>query len=79
MYLKRYYSIINKTNYISSYYSRVVNAFIVYEWQKIVIFFLKQVDVDFINAQYCLDFYNYDLEFQNEVIIITLIIELKKS
>ena len=42
-------------------------AFIVYEYQKIVIFFLKKADEIFLNAQYCLDFYNYDLEFQNEV------------
>ena len=61
------YAIINSVNYTNSYSCRIIIAFVVYEWQKIVIFFLKKVDDAFNQAQYSLAFYNYDLIKINEI------------
>ena len=61
------YTIIKNVNYTGSYDCRIISSFIVYEWNIIVIFFLKKVDDAFTQAQYSLAFYNYDLIKMNEI------------
>jgi hypothetical protein len=55
-----------KVNYTSNYNSRMISAFIVYDMEIIVVFFLKKIDADFVDSRYTLAFYNYDLEWKNE-------------
>ena len=56
-----------KYNYTSNYNSRMISAFIVYDWSTIVVFFLKKADEEYTNAYYTLAFFNYDLEWKCEV------------
>jgi hypothetical protein len=60
----------HRTDYKSNYNSRMISAFVIYDWSIIVIFFLKRTDTDpkcFDNAKYSLAFYNYQIQWQNEI------------
>ena len=50
-----------KVDYTSNYNSRMISVFIVYEWEKIVVFFLKKADEVNTNAYYTIAFYSYSL------------------
>ena len=56
-----------KVDYTSNYNSRMISAFIVYEWEKIVVFFLKKADEVYTNAYYTIAFYSYSLTWICEV------------
>ena len=56
-----------KYNYTSNYNSRMISAFIVFDWSTIVVFFLKKADEVFTDAYYTLAFFNYDLVWKCEV------------
>ena len=63
------YTIINSTEYEYAYInqvgSRIISAFIVYEYEIIVIFFLQNLLGD---IRYSLAFYDYNLNYKNEVL-----------
>ena len=61
------YTIIGKLDYTDNYNCRIISAFVVYDWNVIVIFFLKKTDNQFQNAIYSISFYNYNLSFHNEI------------
>ena len=61
------YSLIGEgVNNRNNYNSRMISSFIVYEWQKIVIFFLKKADEVYTNAYYTIAFYSYELTWLKE-------------
>ena len=63
------YTIINSTEYEYAYInqvgSRIISAFIVYKYEIIVIFFLQNLLGD---IRYSLAFYDYNLNYKNEVL-----------
>ena len=59
-----------RTDYKSNYNCRMISSFIVYDYKILVIFFLKRADDDpnkFENARYTIVFYNYQIEWINEI------------
>ena len=53
-------------NFDGNYNSRMISAFIVYDWQKIVVFFLKKADDFYKDARYYIAFYSYGLAWLKE-------------
>ena len=54
------YTMLAKYDYRSNYNSRMISAFVVQEWQLIVIFFLKRADTseeEYTNAKYSIAFF----------------------
>ena len=54
-----YFLIGDGVDYKRNYNSRMISAFIFYDWQKFVIFFLKKADEAYTNACYYIAFYSY--------------------
>ena len=62
------YTIIGKVDNSNHYNSRVISAFIIYNWAVIVVSFLKKVEDENNNkANYTIAFYKYDLVYRNEI------------
>ena len=62
------YTMLAKYDYRSNYNSRMISAFVVQEWQLIVIFFLKRADTseeEYTNAKYSIAFFDYSLNWRD--------------